>query len=287
MEIGAVVCGDCGTEVPPHLKDCLGCEKDAGFPNVRAADSAVERDALEKRYQSALVSARAQGTTAILNDFEEAIAASKCVVTFPFLKLLGLLKSGNTLSVSFHKQVASESRIPENNPYDRARPIIEETLFRNYKSEMQYGLLSLDGKGSEQYGGAAVTFQTNMINSRTTAFEENSYTFCIVKHKMAMGASLPLGFRASWDRRATLAAAKLHLKLVAGTTPEAYPGVLLSHEKESKDDDFIELHIYGNLHQVAVEQILAKRPRSKADRLQWLAVKDEAKNQGIPFETPS
>src|SRR5688572_6891173 len=63
-----------------------------------------------------------------------------------------LVKSKNALYVSFHSQVRSGARIPEDNDWDKGRSAAESTVHPNYYENINYTALSLDGFGVLWWG---------------------------------------------------------------------------------------------------------------------------------------
>lgn len=55
-------CTNCGQPVLPHQRHCVRCQADCGFPNVRAAEQPVEKNALTTRVKSAQDNAESRGT---------------------------------------------------------------------------------------------------------------------------------------------------------------------------------------------------------------------------------
>src|SRR5690242_2288098 len=100
------------------------------------------------------------------------------------------------------------------------------------------------------------------IADRATVFEENSVSFC-ERHELGVARQLPAGHRATWEDRALLAIAKLEPKLAAGTTAKDFPGIVLAECEQ----DFIEVHIFGSLSRKSIERIVARCPKSEADRI--------------------
>ena len=62
-------CPKCGFSVPPHARYCPVDQTDCGFPNVRAAESPYEVNALEDRYTRAIEDVRTRKCLTILQDF--------------------------------------------------------------------------------------------------------------------------------------------------------------------------------------------------------------------------
>ena len=64
-------CPDCGEEHPDHVRSCLVCGNDLGFPNVRAAASRAEAEALKAREELALKRATARGCAHVVEEFRD------------------------------------------------------------------------------------------------------------------------------------------------------------------------------------------------------------------------
>jgi hypothetical protein len=142
-----MTCPDCGSPVLGHEERCHVCGRDVGFPNVRIAESAGEQAALNVRLNAARVSANARGSLAVLEDFGQAVETSRAVLARSLGDLDAFVKSDNSLYVSFHSQVRSGSRIPEDNDWDKGRTAAESTVHPLYHEEINYTALSLNGFG--------------------------------------------------------------------------------------------------------------------------------------------
>src|SRR5688572_7453077 len=125
-------CAHCKSEVPPHLERCHVCGGDVGFPNVRAADAAAETAALAARVNAARTTASARGVLPIMDSFGAVLAKSQAVLARPLGDLDAFVKSSNALYVSFHSQVRSGARVPEDNDWDKGRVAAESTVHPNY-----------------------------------------------------------------------------------------------------------------------------------------------------------
>src|SRR5436853_5831966 len=73
-------CKNCQSEIPDNAEKCLTCGLSAGPPNVRAAGSPEEENALEDRYQAAYRQAAAKGCSPILEKFDRAVQSSCAVI---------------------------------------------------------------------------------------------------------------------------------------------------------------------------------------------------------------
>jgi hypothetical protein len=74
---------------------------------------------------------------------------------------------------------------------------------------------------------------------------------------------LPPGYRATWEDRGILATAKLEPRLAPTTTASEFPAVLVGETGQ----DFVEVHIYDKLNRDSIERIVARQPKTEADRI--------------------
>lgn len=254
----------CATDIPASVDRCVVCGADVGFPNVRAAAVPEESAALDARYKSALDDATARDCLEPLLEFEVAIADTKAVLSRPLASLHQLCQSDAELYSTFSKAVDAQMRLPKEDKWDQGREALESLLFPNFNREIRFAALSLDGRGPSGYGEASAVLKTDTIKTRATVFEENPFVF-VERHKILAGKPLPPGFRATWDRRTRLAAAKLGPRISSQTKPEDFPALLLS-TADATDADMIEVHIYGTLHRRNIEAVSITKPKRSADR---------------------
>ena len=92
------------------------------------------------------------------------------------------------------------------------------------------------------------------------------------------GSAVPPGYRAVWDSRERLAAAKIAPRILSSTKKEEFPALLLD------GDDFIEVHIFGPIHRRAIEKLTGKRPRQRTDRVLLKSIKRKVEEVGAEVE---
>src|SRR4051794_26464443 len=100
-----LVCSRCGAAVPAHVDRCVGCGVDVGFPNVRAASSASEVDALTRRYEGAVREASARGVEPVVRSLEEHLDRSEAVICKAWGILNTLILRDSRLLQTFHQEV--------------------------------------------------------------------------------------------------------------------------------------------------------------------------------------
>ena len=266
-----VTCPECGASVPSHARYCSVCAADVGFPNIRFAERADEQKALNIRLQNAKTSAKARGVESTLEAFGVAVATSHTVLARDLGTLHSMLKSDNLLYISFHQQVRSHFRIPEDNKWDKGRAAAESTINPHFFDQINFACLSLDGIGTSGYGDYHITLKDKLVERRTTVFEENPFVFC-ERHRIIAGNAPPFGYRATWEKRGLLAMAKLQHNLSGTTTRDQFPGILVQRGAALGCGDFIEAHIYGPLHRATIERVIGPRPRRGPDLAIWKSV---------------
>jgi hypothetical protein len=254
-----------------------------GFPNVRAAEQPEEREALLKRVEAARVSTGARNCATVLDDFMLAVLSSRVVLCRNFGVVSRLASADTQLYATYYGEIEGESRLPEDNESDRLREPVDSMLFPHYHKDIRFAALTLDGRGVNRYGEYAILFREEMIRRRTTVFEENSVVFC-TKHRIALDQGFPRGYRAPWERRNLLAAAKLHSKLADCTPKSQYPQVLLSSGTGPEDDNFIEVHIFGPFNRRAFERVVGPKPGNKYDTALWRRVERQLREVGAVLE---
>ncbi len=274
---------ECGAAVPAHLRDCPVCGRDNGCPNLRAAELKTEIEALDARLHAAEVSAEARNCLDILNQFGVAVLGSKAVVARSLGVLDDIVMSDNVVWVSYHQQVASGSRMPENNKWDRGRTAAESTILPNFHDRISYAALSLDGRGVTAFGPYSIVLREGATALRASVFEENSFLFH-QRHKVIAGQPPPPGYRATWSQRHILAKSKLQHLLTASTTPARFAGILITQASRAESADFIEVHIFGGIHRRAIERVIGSSPKSRVDTVLLKRVERRLREVGATLE---
>ena len=270
-------CLNCHEEIHEHLRYCLVCGADAGYPNVRAALRDEEVTALQSRVKEAEEDANLRACKRVLEEFRESISESSAVINCSLGRINELLSSDNALYASYYKAVGGEARLPEDNEFDRIRQSIDTLLFPYYAENIRFGALSIDRTGISRYGNWSMVLKESAIRDRATVFEENSIMF-IKRHRIVPGDPIPLGCRATWTNRSALTTAKLTKRLASTTTRSEFPKLLA--DSNNTNPDFIEVHIYGPIHRRAIEHLSGPEPRHKADKVLHRSVGRKAKEIG-------
>jgi hypothetical protein len=276
-------CDFCKNDVPPSANQCPHCGRPGLFPNVRIAETPAEQTALNRRYQAAKKDLVARGAASNLNDFEKVIANSRAVISRPHEELLRLVTSDHELYTTYYKLIEAEVRLPTGEKWDVLRAVADSTLFPNYKEQIRFAALTLDGKGLFNYGDCSIVLRPDYIAHRTSVFEENSVLF-MKHHKIPMWKpdKLPLGYRATWEERGNLCVAKLYKSIDANTRPDEYSTLLLEQGGTSEDDQFVEAHIYGPITIRTVERVILDPRLKRRQRATIIkALKEKLSKYGV------
>jgi len=218
---------------------------------------------LAARVRSAQDEAKSRGTEEVLGRFRDAVQKSRAVRVREFADVYGLVKSDNKLLGTFHDLKGAGLLRPAATELEASRQSAEPLVFLNYQEKVQFAALTLSDDGLFAYGDCAMVFQDSAIAHRATVLEENCVFFC-ERHNRGPGrTNLPPGYRATWEERHELAAAKLASKLYPETKDTDFPGILLHTDgKDARNDDFIEVHIYDRLHRSALEYVVVRSKRA-------------------------
>lgn len=255
------ICKKCDNNVPFHAKDCPYCCEFHGFPNVRAANQTTEIEALEQRYQNALN----LGSQQVMDKFFNSVdTESHVVMCRAFCDTISLLNT-DAVFQPFHKMVAIGARIAKDNKWDKIRGAVGSSLFPEYHTEINYGLLSLDSLGDSYYGGYSLTIDCLAIKDRTTFFESDSVQF-YESHHLEATEPAPQGYRATWQNRAKLAISKLAHNLDSSKQDEDFPNIIFKRTTSNQDTgDYIEAHIYGGVKGTSIVKVLGATDYEEAE----------------------
>ena len=261
--LNSETCSFCGNEVPPPSQHCPHCGRPGRFWNVLNANESSEVAALNRRYQAAKKDALSRKADVALQLFENALVGSKAVISRFQSDVLRLASSTRQLYGTYYQLIEAGLRLPDGDEWDVLRELADTVLFPKYKEEIRFGALSLDGRGLPNYGECSIVLREKMIADRTSVFEENSALF-VERHniKISRKPNLPKGYRATWPERGKLGVAKLYGRIDSTTTPDKYSRILLRAGATSERDDFIEVHIFGPMTVLTMEQVIVIAPQA-------------------------
>jgi hypothetical protein len=250
---------------------CPHCGQPSLFPNVYAAELADERDALDDRYRQNCNEVKKRGCDAVRQDFENAIQTKTVpVISTSFNELERLAAADTNVFSTYHQRVKAGTVIPKGDKWDVLRGVAEHALFPGYKDSIRFGALSLDGEGVHNYGECYITLKLRMVKHRTSLYTDNNVVFTVYEQKAAMAdaENLERGHRATWDERHKLCIAKLGSGLDAKLAPGDFAKLLLQQGRTTKDDRFVELHIWGPITIRSVQSVRVRQRHNRPRKVQ-------------------
>lgn len=257
----SIPCPECKNEIPQPAERCPHCGKPGVFWNVIAAEDPAERAALERRYKAAKADAMSRNADRNLQDFENAVAGSKAVIARSESEVLRLASSSRQLYATYYELTEAGVSLPAGDGWDILRELADTVLFSKSKKHIRFGALSLDGVGLPNYGPCSLVLREEMISHRSSVFEENSAVFMERrKIKISREPKVPKGYKATWAQRGKLCVAKLAAKIDSNSRSDKYSGLLLRQGATSEDDEFVEVHIYGPMTVLTMEQVIVTAP---------------------------
>lgn len=258
-------CPDCQQDVPVTGNTCPHCGRPGFFPNVRAAEAPDNLQALDARYDDARTEAVGRGVESIFDDFVATTNSSRAVWCKPWGEVQRLAVSDKQGAGTYYQQIEADMRLPDGDRWDALRRLTDEALFPGYKEHIRFAALTLDTSGPKNYGPVSLRFRTAFIAHRASVFEENSVVFMDRREiKLKDAPHAAMGYRAPWDQRGHLAAAKLGTRLTASMSSSDFSAMLLHQGATSAEDDFVEVHIYGPVTIRTLEHVRVDMPAVKA-----------------------
>jgi hypothetical protein len=266
-----------------------------GYPNVDAAGAPRERDALDKSFDKATRDCESRGCDAQIRAFEcDVRDNSKAVISKTRNEVVTLASSENQMVATYFGQIRGGVRLPDGNDWDVLRRIAGAALFCGYEDHIQFGLLSLDERGSSYYGDMHLVLRTELISDRASTFVENSAAY-VKPFPVGAMTQLPPGMRADWAARGKLAAAKIYRQIDQHTNPSDHACLLMRPGAAGSGDDFVEVHIYGTLSIKTVGKVVCaiipthagskrRQRQDTASNAELAALRERLGRWGVTFE---
>jgi hypothetical protein len=145
--------------------------------------------------------------------------------------------------------------------FNIGRIAFEHNVNPNYSEAINFGYLDVGDLDLTGYGPIKIRFRSDAISRRTTFLETNAYYFCHT-HGVVDPTLMPIGYRSLWGERGVLAAAKLGEKVRTGMSDADLRWLLIHEGGAAGSEDFLEAHIYNDLHISAIESIRGPKPSS-------------------------
>lgn len=273
-------CTMCGWSIGLIERECLVCKSDVGFPNVRYAERADEKEALAQRVEEAKRTLAAEPQTPPRR--LEELRTTRAVMNRHLGALSEWLENREQIFHSYHHQVRTGLTAPTQSAFDEQRITADNAINPYYYESLNFAALSLDGQGMTCYGPYTVALRETTFAHRTTVFTGNPFDFLKV-HQVVAGAAAPLGHRAPWRDRGELALAKLAAKH-ANASKSDLSALVMGPDRSSHGCDYIEVHIFGSIHASSIELVRGPRPALARDRPIWNRIKRKLAELGAQVE---
>lgn len=258
-------CDHCTYGIPAAAERCPHCALPGLFPNMRAATRSENVAMVEARYHAAVMASKATGREVEVRAFEVALESSVVVIGRSLNEVERLAASDRQGYSTYYQLIEGETRIPDADKWDKLRRIADTTVFPGYEDKIRFAALSLDGVSILSYGDCFLVCSDKMIRHRATVFEENTTMF-VLRHFKPSGVDTNVeeildGHRATFEARAALCVAKLADRVKSGATPVDHVGLLVRPGKDSGDDEFVEVNIWGPMTIRTFSRVILQRKR--------------------------
>jgi hypothetical protein len=278
----SIPCPECTNEIPQPAERCPHCGRPGLAWNVIAAEDNAEQAALNRRYQAAKTDAVSRGVEGIVQDFEKAVDHSMAVIARSEIEVNRLASSSRQLYATYYELTEGRISLPAGDKWDVLRELADTILFWKSKQDIRFGALSLDGVGLPNYGPCSLVLRDDMISHRSSVFEENSAVFMERRRiRVSREPKVPKGYRAVWGDRGKLCVAKLASKIDSRTGPDKYSALLLRQGPTSEDDEFVEVHIFGAMTILTMEQVIVTAPNRNQKATILKAIKFKLAKHGV------
>jgi hypothetical protein len=137
-------------------------------------------------------------------------------------------------------------------------------LFPGYREKIRFGALSTDGIGVVNYGHFWMTMRSDLIEKRTSVFDQNSVGF-VKEHPLKKASGALLGHRGMWSNRSKLAAAQLADQIGDSTPKDEFPSILMKQGGTTSEDRYLETQTWGGVTVRTIESV----------KFRWSLVKGE------------
>src|SRR5665213_4336439 len=98
-------CPECQADVRSYERNCVVCNRDVGYPNVRAASTEEERQGLEDRTTHAALQCAQRSCDGVFQQFQAGAGNSQAVICRSLGQVMELVSSDNALYASFYGHV--------------------------------------------------------------------------------------------------------------------------------------------------------------------------------------
>ena len=274
------ICPECNNDMRVSRTTCPHCGRPQFFPNVDIANSSVEVDKLNLRYDAGKEECNGRGQSGLFERFEATCEASAAVFACSLQKLNREVATGTELFDTFFdlERLRLQSSTPGDFDWRKLRPQAEIELLgsHDHLDKIHYACLSLDWASLTNYGDCFVKLSEPMIAHRATCFEGNTAVI------YAVDRDFKNYLRCGWSRRGKIACAVFSKKLTAGISESEFASLLVKACPESENDEFIEVHVFGAMSARTFSEVRFDTSKhSRSDSVYRKAVEAKLRSAGV------
>ncbi|WP_237226380.1 hypothetical protein [Rubinisphaera sp. JC750] len=243
MSSDVLTCDYCGYTFSDSRTVCPHCAQPQLFPNVSKATSEKEKDKLNSAFETKRQQCVDDDRGDEFSQFYNAVASSHALFACSLQKLHREVASGTEVFETYYQiaELRVQVTAPAQLDWDKLRPQAEIELLGTHQNidKLHYACLSLDWGSLTGYGDCVVKLKENMIRHRASCFQGNSAVIYFLE------STFDDCLRSCWDDRGKIAAAVFANRLTPGVPDTKFSSLLVAPGKESVDDEFIEVHVFG------------------------------------------
>ena len=240
---------------------------------------------LDRNYIEAVADAERRGLKRQVDRLENLLAGSVATINVSPKVLLNMALG--TSYRSYHKALDQDLRRIAERKYHAHRTAVDAKVHPGYGPEILNAAVSPDGRGLTNYGEVTLRLREISIGDRASVLRENAYAFYERYDLGKRDAEEEAGWRAVWADRARLGVAHLAPSLSPTVSGDDLPFSILNVGHNKDNDQYIEVHIFGDLTCPALDKARLDRPLTRPDcREEWALARQKLESRGINVEEP-
>lgn len=239
------------------------------------------RSQLLGHYNQAVLSARGTGLDAEVARLETLLRDSVATIAVQ-PAILRNIATGDAYT-TYYKAVKRRDRRASLLKHLAERKKVDGQIHSSYEEEIVNAALSIDGRGLNSYGPITLVLKTEAIEDRSSVLRENAYQFYDRCNLGPRDADEPPGWRSTWADRHLLGVAKLAAMLSTSTTDTMIAEATLVSHGSKETDQFLEVHIYGDVPLFFVGEVRLERSLTETRDLKaWNESIEKLEKRRIP-----
>jgi hypothetical protein len=283
MELTNLTCKDCQTPNLRHARTCRACGESLGAVNVNIVSDIYFQEGLKKRYAAVLKEVSKRDKLAEVQRLEEAVEQKgQAVINMP-LEILFKVVNESDAYLSYQRGVEQGKIYARAFNEEIFQCVIEGVLYGVSGKDVVYAALSLDDNGVSFYGDVSVVLKTQQIARRTTVFEKDTFPLYneLIESGWKPNKIIPSGHCGTWRERAVVVLIKHSIAVAEMKSLPDFARLILKSDDKDYDDDFIELHIWGNITKLNLEKVTLHKKASinRYDTLQFRILQNNLQKQ--------